>query len=119
MGTPATTKTLRVSQETHERVHKLAEKLGGTAEDALRFLLGSSTVRVPVSDTQRRRWERAAAVQGVSLSEFVRLRVEAALAFDADPIGLHMIYEHVRALTEAAGVKPIPVHTPTEAVHRQ
>lgn len=113
MATPPGTKTVRVSLQTHEKLMDLADRINGSADDALAFLLGTSTVRVPISDIQRNRWSEAAAAAGVSLSEFVRMRVEAAIEYGADPQGLQRIYEHVQALTAAAGVRPIPVVRPS------
>lgn len=107
MTSPVTYKTLKVSPETHQQVHDLAAKLGGSADDALAYLLSASTVRVPVSDIQRERWNQAAHADGMPLAEFVKMRVEAAIAYGADQYGLTLIFEHVQALTKAAGVLPI------------
>jgi hypothetical protein len=101
------TKQLRVSLDVHERVMRLATGIKGTADDALRALLGMSTVRVPVTDIQRARWAEAAAEAGVSLEDFVEMRVEAALAFGFDPGTLGLIYERVNALARHAGI-PAP-----------
>lgn len=101
-----TYKTLRVDLETHEKIMRLAAHLNGSADDALRHLLGLSTVRVQVSEVQRDRWAEAAAEAGVSLPEFVKLRVESAIQFGFDPGTMGMIYAHVRALSTAAGVRP-------------
>jgi hypothetical protein len=103
MATPQNTgetKTLRVSVETHAEVHALADKLKGSADDALQHLLGMSTVRVPLSEQQRDRWIQKATEIGVTLPEFVKLRVEAAIQFGADPGTLHGIYQRVGQILE-------------------
>jgi hypothetical protein len=102
-----TTKQLRVSLETHEKVMRLAAGIKGTADDALRALLGMSTVRVPVTDIQRARWAEAAAEDGVGLEDFVEMRVEAAVQYGFDPGTLGLIYERVNALARQAGL-PAP-----------
>lgn len=112
MTSPVTYKTIKVSPETHKRVHDLAAKLGGSADDALDHLLGTSTVQVPVTAIQRRRWNEAADAQGMLLPEFVKMRVEAAITYGADPHGLTLIFEHVQALTKAAGILPIRATPP-------
>lgn len=109
MTTEPQYKSLRVSPETHRKIHDLAAKLNGSADEALAFLLGLSTVRVPVSPEQRARWQAAADNAGQQLGAFVEARVEGALMYGGDPYGLQLIYEHVRALTQHAGVQPIRV----------
>lgn len=98
MTTPDTTKTIRVSPETHRRIFDLAERLGGTADEALARLLDESTVRIQLSETQRKRWSEAANGIGVSIPEFAMLRVEAALQFGTDPGTMQLIYNDVRRL---------------------
>lgn len=78
-------KQLRVSADTHRRVHNIAAKFQGTADDAIRYLLGQDVVRVPVTDRQRERWTAAAEAAGVPLPEFIAMRVEAAISFGSDP----------------------------------
>lgn len=107
------TKTIRVSLETHKRLMDLADRLDGSADDALNHLLGASTVRVPVSDIQRDRWSEAAHAAGVSLPEFVKMRVEAALQYGADPRGLQMIYDQVCAIARHTGMRRRPVDQST------
>lgn len=109
-----TTKQLRVSLNTHERVMRLAAHLNGTADDALRHLLGLSTVRVPVSDIQRERWIEAARIAGVSLPEFVEMRVEAALAFGFDPGTMAVIRDRVESIARTVGAPPTPRRPSTE-----
>jgi hypothetical protein len=105
MGTPTDSKTIRVSNETHKRLMSLAADINGTADDALSHLLGLSTVRVPVSEVQRERWTAYANAQGVSIAEWVKLRVEAAIQYGTDQGTMHVVLDHVRALASAAGVR--------------
>ena len=84
-------KQLRVSLDTHGRIHNLAAKLNGTADDAVRHLLGESTVRVPVTDIQRARWTAQADHVGVTLAQFITLRVEAAIQFGSDPANIRQM----------------------------
>lgn len=91
-------KQLRVSLDTHTRIHNLAAKLNGTADTAIRHLLGESTVRVPVSDLQRARWTFQADRAGLALPEFVALRVEAALQYGSDPAMIRQIWETINRI---------------------
>jgi hypothetical protein len=121
---PNSTKTIRVSIETHKRLMDLADRLEGSADDAMNHLLGSSTVRVPVSDIQHKRWSEAAHEAGVGLAEFVKMRVEGALHYGADPAGLQQIYHQVTAIARHVGMRrravdpstKMPV-TPSSPVH--
>jgi hypothetical protein len=111
MATPPgnpNTKTVRVGFDTHQALHDLAHQINGTADDAIRHLLGLSTVRVPVSEIQRQRWIAAARDAGVSVHEFVKMRVEAAIQFGADPTGLQTVYEHVRGIARALNLRQVP-----------
>jgi hypothetical protein len=107
MGTPTNngTRTIRVSLETHKAVMDLADRLDGSADDALNHLIGASTVRVPVSDIQRQRWSRAAHDAGVSLPEFVKMRVEAALQWGGDPGVLGTIYDQIIKVCQHTGMR--------------
>lgn len=87
----------------------LAAALGGTADDALRHLLGMSTIRVAVTDIQRRRWIAAADATGVSVDEFVRLRIEACLQFGTDGVAIQRVVNGVDALCRQAGLRPVHV----------
>lgn len=113
MSTPDNTKQARFSLEAHRALMSLAADLGGTADDALRHLLGLSTIRVAVTDSQRRRWIAQAEALGVPVDEFVRLRIEACLQFGADASAVQGIYERVDALCQAAGLRPGPVNAPS------
>ena len=115
MATEPQYKSIRVSVDTHQRVHDLAARLGKSADETLQFLLGDNTVRVPAGAVLRDRWEEAARKAGLPLADFIIVRVEAAMAYGGDPSGLQAVYEHVLALTRAAGLKPIPVNVrPTQ-----
>lgn len=79
MTAPINTKTIRVQPETHETIHNMAQSLNGTADDAIRWLLNPNMVRVQCTAEQKEKWQHAADVAGMSLGEWVILRVEAAL----------------------------------------
>lgn len=91
-------KQLRVSDDTHNRVHNIADMLKGTADDAIRYLLGAATVRVPVTDIQRTRWAREADRAGVGLPEWVAMRVEAAIQYGTDPSTCRQIWQTVNQI---------------------
>lgn len=84
-----------------------AEK--GTADDALRYLLGLSTIRVEVTEEQRRRWIAAADAAGVPVDDFIRLRIEACLQFGTDGAVLVQLVNGVDALCRQAGLRPVLV----------
>lgn len=113
MATPPSTKTARFSPENHTALMALADQIEGTADDALAHLLGQSTIRIPISDVQRARWEHAAEQAGVSVEQFVAMRVEAAMAYNGDPGGLQLIYEHVRGIARALDLRPRTVDRST------
>lgn len=106
------TKSLKVSAETHQRIHDLAVRLETTADGALNHLLGISSVRVPLSDVQRTRWQAYADASGVSLAAWIMLRVEAAMQYGHDPGTMHLVLATVRAIADAEGVTvprgPVP-----------
>lgn len=114
MDTEPSTKTIRVSHRTHTEVHRLADELKGTADDALRHLMGSTTIRVPVSDAQRERWSAAATAAGVSVEDFILMRVEAAVQFGCDQNVVRQIHHMVMSLVHHTGAKPVkpPVSSP-------
>lgn len=110
MTSPVTYKTVKVSPEIHERIHSIAGKLNGSADDAIAWLLGAGTVRVPVSEAERARWTAAAEERGLSVPEWVKLRCEAALLLGCDP-GLlfqhvHRIGKNTDIIARAVGVTP-------------
>lgn len=115
MTAPAEYKTIKVSPDIHRRIHSIAAKLETTADGAIAFLLGAGTVRVPVTTTERDRWIAAAQSAGLSVEEFVKLRVEAALALGSDPYMVHQHVQHIArtvdAIASVAGIT-VPPSTP-------
>lgn len=97
---------MQVSPSVHEAVHTLATQLGTSADGALRHLLDKSTIRVQISEQQRRRWTVAADRDGLSLSEWVSHRIEAVLAYDPQrgQETVNQIFYRVKALCQAAGL---------------
>lgn len=119
MTSPASTpsvKSLKISPENHRAIHDLAARIDGNANDAISYLLGESTVRVPISSIQRTRWTQAAAREGVGISEFVRMRVEAAIQFGADRTTMVQIWHLARATAVRVGAIPPPVDDASTAV---
>lgn len=106
MDTEPPTKTVRVSTQTHAALHRLADDLNGTAEDALQHLMGATTVRIPVSDAQRARWTQAAEAAGMPLSEFVAARVESAVQFGCDQKLVRQIHQMCLSLVRHTGAPP-------------
>lgn len=91
------TKTVRVKDETQERLNKLATSLNGTVDDAIQWLFGrESMVRVPVSERQRERWQVSATQAGLPLPEFVQAVTESAVAYGTDRGTMLLLLEHVR-----------------------
>lgn len=72
-------KSMKVSPSVHQQVKDLARTLGTSANGVLLHLLNTSSVAVPLEPVQRERWEAAAAACGVSLAQFILLRMEALL----------------------------------------
>ncbi|NUR38805.1 MAG: hypothetical protein HOV73_01795 [Streptomyces sp.] len=103
MTSPTNDKTARVSPQNHAQLLRIAAGINGTVDDAIGFLLGESTVRVPLSDIQRGRWEIAAERAGVSLEQFVTMRVEAAIQYGGDPQGFQKLHDQIHALAMALG----------------
>lgn len=114
MTAPPDTKTVRVSPDNHAKLMSLARQLDGTADDAFGYLIGESTVRVPISDVQRSRWDHAAELAGLSLAQFIVMRVEAALQYGGDPAGLQRIYERVDGIARALELSPRVVRPSTD-----
>ncbi|MFJ2307664.1 hypothetical protein [Streptomyces sp. NPDC087787] len=102
------TKTVRVSLEMHKAVHDLADRINGTADDAIRHLLDENTIRVPVTTAQRKRWQEYADASGVSIARFIMMRIEAALQYGMDPGTMHLAMDHLRAIARHMGVKVRP-----------
>lgn len=110
MTAPVEYKTLKVSPDIHRRIHSIAAKLETSADGAIAFLLGANTCRIPLTPTEEERWKEAAQAQGLTMPEFAKLRVEAALSLGCDPGLLHHNIERigrtVDALGHMAGVRP-------------
>ena len=106
MSTPDDRKTMQVSPSVHTAVHDLATKLGTSADGALRHLLDKSTIRVQVSELQRRRWTAAADDAGMSLPGWISHRIETVLEYapERDRETLAQIFYRVEMLTQAAGL---------------
>lgn len=103
---PDNDRQVRVSSQAHEQLMRLAKQLHGSADVALRHLLGMSTIRVQVTDEQRERWREAARRTGVPVDEFIRLRIEACLQFGTDGAAVQRILNGVDALCRASGLVP-------------
>lgn len=114
MSTPESTKSAKFSAEVHQALMALARDLDETADGALRHLLGLSTIRVEVTDIQRARWTAAAHKVGVSVDEFVRLRIEACIQFGVNPAAVYGIYTGVYALCKEQGLS-VPLVDPSTA----
>lgn len=106
MATPEQPKSAKFSPAVHARLMTLARELNGTVDDALRHLLGMSTIRVPVSEIQRVRWTEEATAIGVTVEDYVRLRIENHLDSVGDHATINQIYYRVDALVRAAGLTP-------------
>lgn len=120
MTTAEERKTMQVSPGVHAAVHELATRLETSADGALRHLLDKSTIRVQVSEHQRRRWTVAADQLGLSVSEWVSHRIEAALAYDPqkDRETLVQVFYRVKALCGAAGLpEPGPARRTLKEKH--
>jgi hypothetical protein len=123
MTTPVKYKSMKVSPEIHQQVHDLAERLETSADGAISHLFNSSTVRLDLTETQHARWQAYADAVGVSLAQWVVLRCEAAMQYGADKGSIGLVLDHVRALTQAAGIEvrrhAIPVRVPRPAPTEQ
>jgi hypothetical protein len=101
MGTPSSTKTVRVSHETHAQLTALGDRLNGTVDDAVRWLFArEGMVRVPCSDRQRERWQRSATQAGLPLPEFLAAVTEAAVAYGTDRGTMVLMQDHLREIRE-------------------
>jgi hypothetical protein len=78
-------KTIKVTPVAHAMLAARARKHGVSAGAVLLDLLNDSNVTVPLEPVQRERWEAAAAACGVSLPQFILLRVEALLYAGGTP----------------------------------
>lgn len=98
-------RSVKLSTPVHSAVHRLATELGKSADAAVQMLLDPSTVRLPLSTTQHERWTSYADAAGVSLAEWITLRVEAAIQYGSDPGTMHLVLDHVRALALHAEIQ--------------
>lgn len=111
MSTPDERKNIKVSAATHRAVYALAAT-GETADDVLSRILGPGALLLELSELQRERWAIAARAGGMSVEEFVKARVEAALTFDADPTGLYVIHRQLEELFRRLPAPPAPRSQP-------
>lgn len=98
-----TLKTVKVNPTVHSLLMERARTEGASAGTALMRMLTDTSVKVPLEPVQRERWEAAAAAAGVSLPQFILLRVEAQLS--AVPPGVPAVFSETG--------HPLPVTDPT------
>lgn len=102
MTSPADRKSVKVRPHVHRQLHELADDMGVSADHAIERLLNG--VSVPLSAIQRQRWEACAAAAGLSLTEWVILRVEAAAEAGYDPGAMNLALDYLRSITAHFGV---------------
>lgn len=95
-----------MTPDAHAELMKIAHGIDGTANDAVRHLLGLGSVRIKLTDGQAERWQEAADRVGVTLEQFVILRIEACLQFGTDGAAIQRILNGVDALCRTAGLRP-------------
>lgn len=106
MTAPVERRNIKVSPEVHARIYRLAEQLGcASADQAIDRLFGKSAVVLSLTDVQHERWQAYADAAGVPLDQWVVLRCEAAMQYGTDKGSIGMVLDHVRALTQAAGIE--------------
>jgi hypothetical protein len=111
MDTPPTretTKSVRLTPEVHARLSRVADGLNGTMNDAIAWLLDPNTLRIRLTEDQKKRWAEAAGGNGIELYDFVVYRVEASLHYGADPGVIRRIHDMTLALTRAHNIIPNP-----------
>lgn len=96
----------------HRRIMEIAADRRGTADEVLCDLLAESTARVPLTQVQHERWKAAAEEAGVTLEQFIKLRVEAGIHHTDSKMIEHTFYT-VRALAQHHGVRPNSGVSPT------
>jgi hypothetical protein len=104
MTAPTNTTTVRVSLEMRDQIMAMAKARRQTADEVLADLLNPSTVIVPLTRVQHQRWREAAAAIGVTLAQFVSLRVEYAMG-GMDASMLERMFYTVRAIAQHHGVR--------------
>ena len=102
----AKTRHARLRPDTHYELKKITDRIGGTADDAIRHLLGNGSVRLKLTEGQFERWVDAAEQTGLTLEQFVIMRVEACLQFGTDGAAIQRILNGVDALCRSAGLQP-------------
>jgi hypothetical protein len=116
MSSPPTqnaVKSIRVTPDVHARLQAIVDRTGcATHSDAVALLLEPTTLRITLTETQRRRWLETARANGQNIAEFVTARVEAAIMYGADPGALRRVHDMVYSLTRAAGIVPQQGSTP-------
>ena len=95
-------KSAKFTPEVHAELMAVARQINGTMDDAIRYLLGMSVLRVPITPGQRARWAEAARKVGVPLDQFVAMRIEACLQFGTDGVAIMRIFDMVTELSRKA-----------------
>jgi hypothetical protein len=112
MATPPSTKTVRVSLETHNRLNALAARMNGTVDDAVNYLFDrEELIRLRVSDRQRERWQVCATQAGIPLPEFIAQCTEAAVQYGTDRGTMLLMIQHIReirSIVRAAAPEHVP-----------
>lgn len=103
MTAPVETKTIRVSATLHRRIMTLAAERNLTADEAIAELYSPSTVVVPLTRVQHGRWKAQATELGVSLPQFIKLRVESTIG-GLDSNLIEKTFYTVRALAQYHGI---------------
>lgn len=87
----------------------MAVRMDSNADEVLRNLL--SGTHVHLSKNQRSKWTAYADASGVSLSDWIKLRVEAAIQYGTDPGTMHAALDHLKAITQHLGI-PVTLTSP-------
>ncbi|WP_159050654.1 MULTISPECIES: hypothetical protein [Streptomyces] len=98
MATPPSSKTVRVSHETHQRLTALAERHNGTIDDVISRLLAPDLVMIRASAVQRERWQIQATASGLPLAEFIAQCTESAVQYGLDRGAMVLQAQHIREI---------------------
>jgi predicted transcriptional regulator len=98
MATPPSSKTVRVSTETHQRLTALAERHNGTVDDVISRLLAPDLVMIRASAVQRERWQIQATASGMPLAEFIAACTESAVQYGLDRGAMVLQSQHIREI---------------------